>query len=359
VNSTNTYINFNIDIASFLSGISPVNDVGATTLQRPWTSVAYSPSLNRFVVIGENTSDTLISNDGGVNFTLGNIFSQNYYRIKWLNNKFIALVLNSSNVMYSNDGQTWTVATGLPVGNYTDVVYISSLNRYVMCNQTNLANRIFISTDGESWTTTGTTQPNNTLQASMAYSEQLNRLVSVSTGNNNQMNYSNDGGLTWVGSSTLTGGALLTITWSSELSLFVLLGTAGRIQISSNGINWNTVGTSIANRDWNIIEWISDLKIFFAASNNTSGDPEFAYSFDGKVFTSINYFGNYSFITGLSYSSVHKRIILCSKSGGSAPKDRILSTPTFSNSLTSHRSTLYNLTANTANFMKAINEPAR
>jgi len=119
------------------------------------------------------------------------------------------------------------------------------------------------------------------------------------------------------------------LCWSSALRLFVAVGNSGTLLNSPDGITWSIITNSLpSTRNWNVIKWIDDLNIFFTASNNTTGsEPEFAYSFDGRVFISVNIPNiNYAFIYGVAYSSKHKKIILSSITGGTVAKDRILTT---------------------------------
>ncbi|MBR3197087.1 MAG: phage tail family protein [Methanobrevibacter sp.] len=84
------------------------------------------------------------------------------------------------------------------------------------------------------------------------------------------------------------------ICYSSELNLFATVGTNGEIQISKDGVNWETYNVG-NNYDLNSICYSSELNLFVAVGN------QIVISSDGKEWTIVNISNPY--LKNICYSS--------------------------------------------------------
>jgi len=176
-NDRELFISNNVDINSFIRNIVPVNTVDIASLIS-WRSVAYSEPLDMFTIVGGGTNQYLYSRDGGNNFLSGIITASvsNFINIKWVYDRFIALYEGFQNsVRYSTDGINWFDSVGLIGQVYTDVIYLPSFNRFVICALQSNASRTFISTDGINWSSSGLTQSNSECR-SLAFAPELGTL---------------------------------------------------------------------------------------------------------------------------------------------------------------------------------------
>lgn len=123
--------------------------IGANTAMY---ALAYSPSLNRVVGLGQ--SRLVYSNDGGVSWNLGSITSGTWKAVAWSPtlSRFVAVAAGvTSNFATSTDGLTWNVQT-LSSFNSTEpsIIWIGDdINAFVAIN--NAGTTGMISADGLSW----------------------------------------------------------------------------------------------------------------------------------------------------------------------------------------------------------------
>lgn len=121
---------------------------------------------------------------------------------------------------------------------------------------------------------------------SLAYSPELNRLVSVASfGTGNRVQYSNNGGITWI--STPSSNNISNwngVAWSSKLSRFVAVANSNsRFMYSSNGISWtNGSGTTNGMR---AVIWVEELSLFVATAISGNAGQRISTSADGINWT--------------------------------------------------------------------------
>jgi alpha-tubulin suppressor-like RCC1 family protein len=296
--------------------------IGYTKINQPFISISWSSSLEKFVAVSTNTNNEniIVSNS--------NINDINMYSLLTNNNsKTINLSNILKNINYNNKSllkfgfKTWNDSTGTTINNnWNHVIWANSISRFVITggNDNNGTKSLF-SSNGISWTSSNSL-PIAFIGRCLAFSSELNILISV--GNNN-IYYSTNSGTSWTsGLSTLVNWTSVcwspdlfmfvavgnsginnrvsysyngtnwfnltinnnnnwnSICWSSELQLFIAIANSGtqRIMVSNNGINW-TLYTASSNNDWNSICWSPELKLFVAVAS--SGNNRIMTSFDG------------------------------------------------------------------------------
>ena len=296
---------------------------------KPWNTICYSEELDIFVACGSSASNNYTySQDGGVNWISSTLpASVSITCVKYVGGLFLALHITGVNTYWSTNGISgWTSATGTTGAN-RDVIYLSSYNRWLICNATTTP-FILQSSDGKAYTSVGITQPSCNGLLNMAFSPELNVLVAVGTasGGGNNLHYSRDGGLTWT-TIGVVNNTLRNVIWVKELNQFICVGNAERYYYSFDGINWSNTGVSIPasspQRDLSNILWIDDLHAFVMSSQTTTGDPELYYSFDGRIYSSVNISGDRPIETnGICYSHRHGSIHWVVSASGSSNRER-------------------------------------
>jgi hypothetical protein len=256
-------------VAYSSDGINWTAATGSTI--KPATACAWSPTLNRFVVVHGHTSvlggpGTAMYSSDGISWTNasydggpGNYPISSYWgSVIWAGNKFVAVGTAGANgtgyAMYSNDGITWV--------------------RYGL----------------------STSPVDNNYFVGVAWSQSLGRFAAVATdfSNSSSIYYSSDS-INWVaGSASLTNLGLRDVCYSDEVGLFVAVGlnpnasptyASDKILISSDGMNWTSVTASFA-APWQDVKYSSELKKFFVvAQSNVDGGRTFLYSTDGYTWS--------------------------------------------------------------------------
>lgn len=212
-----------------------------------WRSVAWSPSLNKFVAVG-------------VSSTFPNATVRR--------------------IMTSSDAKTWalTPSANLPAtaGVWTSITWSPQLNLFVVvaCGRTNFATctgstnlRVLTSPDGNIWTERAAPDTDSTWQ-SITWSPQLNLFVAVADGGTSSIMTSSDG-LTWTARTAPEDNAWKSVAWSPERNLFVAVASSGtnRVMTSPDGITWTPRAASEANT-WTSVTWSPERALFVAVSGD-------------------------------------------------------------------------------------------
>ena len=148
--------------------------------------------------------------------------------------------------------------------------------RFTYCNSPN--NLVTTSPDGVIWT-------NRTIEYSswkhVTWSPELSLFVVVATNGTNRVATSPDG-ITWT-TRSIDANSWRHVTWSPELSLFVAVANSGTNQVatSPDGITWTS--RSIEASGWSSVTWSPELSLFVAVA--FSGTNRVATSPDGITWT--------------------------------------------------------------------------
>ena len=152
--------------ASYAVAVANSNNVAYTDDGVNWSSTTFpvamsstgnkyieyallGPGVGRFVVINDNDTDVVYSDDGGANWThvSGALPGTGYKHLTRGKGVFVA-VDTSGNAVYSADGITWAAGAGLPSLTYTDIAY--GANKFIAVASNN--NQGAYSLDGRNWT---------------------------------------------------------------------------------------------------------------------------------------------------------------------------------------------------------------
>ena len=112
--------------------------------------------------------------------------------------------------------------------------------------------------------------PNCTAWKGICWSSELKIFVIVGTTGSKRVLISNDGYSWFEYSSANDNIAWYSICWSKELNLFVAGGSSNNIMYSYDGMNWLPGYTLIINGNITSICWSSELKLFIAVSSSGS-----------------------------------------------------------------------------------------
>lgn len=231
-----------------------------TTYNNLWRSIAWSPTLEVFVVVGTQKAGAdvyrVMTSPDGITWTMRAAASVNDWQsVKWAPalSLFVAVGLSGA-VMTSPDGVTWTSRTASEANHWIDLAWSPSLGRLVAVAASG-THRVMTSPDGVTWT-------NRTVSLdtweSVIWCASIGRFVAAAvTGTPYHTMYSSDG-IAWTdvadpfGIDSMNERGLI---WSEDLGLAVAIMRSNNnvLWTSPDGITW-TAGTvpttagNVANR---------------------------------------------------------------------------------------------------------------
>lgn len=235
---------------------------------------AYSQSLGRFVAVGTvagaATTVGATSTNGGVTWTAITLpVSRAWTSVAWSPTleRFVAVSVDGNVIAgaYSDDGVNWTASTMIAGATWDAVCWAESIGKFIAVAANS---RIATSVDGVTWVDVYST-PYHGLRG-VAWSSSLGRaVVAYDHGEGSFCGIYSDGG-------TLTnvatpGGGYFDACWSESLGLFVIVGSAGKIATSPTGLDgtW-TARTSGTTAQLNAVVWSDHLDLFIAAGTGVS-----------------------------------------------------------------------------------------
>jgi hypothetical protein len=194
-----------------------------------WYKIVWSPSLHRFVMVGYvygggSGSGRVAYSSDGVSWTIVNTSSYELYSVDWSPTLSRFVLVGNSIVKYSANGISWS-NTNLTSNRRNDVVWCAGLSKFIA-------------------------------------------LGSNTSPGNNYVAYSSNG-ISWT--EVNAGSPFYRGAWSSELSLFVAVGS--NIGVSPDGISWTITTAPAALYD---VAWLPFTSRFVVA-----GYWYLGYTFDG------------------------------------------------------------------------------
>lgn len=237
-------------------------------------SLTYSPTLDLFVLVGEDTSapyESIVTSPDGITWTAREIsFVAEWSDVCWSEELAIFVAVGrdpttgNARIATSPDGITWTERTSDDTAmNATAVIWVSDLSLFVMGGSgTSSSASVQTSSDGITWTLQTTT---GSLYSALCYSPELGLIVAISA---TTIQTSPDG-INWT--ERYNDLELDSVCWSSEEELFVAGGgdaTDSWFLFSDDGISW-TPHTSITSHIAFItsITYHPTLRVFVAVGN--------------------------------------------------------------------------------------------
>ena len=300
VANNNLYISIN-GIDWTLSSISSIS-LNAS-------SIAYSPSLDLFVLVGVSGSNRIAISSNLTSWTITTPpIVSTWSSVIWINelNLFIAVANTGdtfNRIIYSLNGITWRICSNSSYNySFSNILWSPSLSRIVLLTNTYLSpqvisNSIYANSFSDSQLSKYTTDLNSIVKkntipiglatnmlngwiqrsnninnswTSVCYSLTLGLFVAVASSGTGNRIMTSSNGITWISRVNPVDNDWTSICWASELNLFVAVassGTGNRIMTSSNGITWISQVNPIDN-NWTSICWAPELNLFVAVANS-------------------------------------------------------------------------------------------
>lgn len=253
-----------------------VNYQGLGLIFSTWgVSVAYSPSLNRWVAVGKGSTTMFYSNDA---FSWTAVPSSTSIlaegqRVFWNGTRFLAGALNGANTIATSlDGINWTTQ-----GATTFSIFCAGFatNGEITVAVGRGGNNIAYSWDGGlNWTGLGNILANNG-GFSVCWTGQRFIATFEDTSGGNSVAISNDG-ITWVGLGLLLDPVVYGVASNNSVQIAVGGYTNQLIGSYNGGLTWNVIGSTLDGIGFGVL-WSGSLWIAFG-----SGTHNYVYSFDGQ-----------------------------------------------------------------------------
>ncbi len=179
--------------------------------------------------------------------------------------------------MNSNDGITWDDSGGTTANTWQSLCWASGLSLFVAVG----TSAVMTSPDGTVWTARSDIGGGTNTWFSVCYAPSLGLLCAVqqTTGGAGCIMTSPDG-ITWT--SRTPPGLSWTpnaICWSTDLSLFCVVGNPDGVMTSPDGITWTVRAPAVESNDWFSVCWASSISKFVAVAS--SGTHKVMTSADG------------------------------------------------------------------------------
>ena len=234
------------DNFSFSDFTTPGENLGVSN------AIAYSPTLNLFVMAGAIFRAAMTSPDGevwtlreipGATIAVAPAGTTTLEGVAWDEDAalFVAVGDNGASgagkIFTSPDGVVWTARTSTTTATnkrLLDAAYAPALNRWVVVGED-----AHIETAGaaaDQWTSQTSAFTGTSIIYSVAWSPSLALFCAV--GDNGEINTSTDG-FTWtLRTSTHGTSTINSVAWDEVLGIFVAIGTGVKYSSSTDGINW-------------------------------------------------------------------------------------------------------------------------
>jgi hypothetical protein len=224
-----------------------------------------STTASKALVVNSLNNISGINNIATDNFILSNS-SINSYGSQTVNINTIINRTKYSNGDISRAMNTWTARTTANF-QYWSITWSPELGIFVALS-TDATNRIITSTNGILWNNVNSTIANAGSWNSICWSSELRLFVAV--GSSGSYIITSTDGINWTGRISPENNSWKSVCWSPELGLFVAVSINGtnRTMLSNDGINWyKSIAASALS--WNSICWANSLGLFIAVSTDS------------------------------------------------------------------------------------------
>jgi hypothetical protein len=264
------------------------------TLDQPWGSVAFSPTLGSgsgrvcAIATGVAENEAMTSDDGGQTWTARGLPStRTWMSVTWAAglSLFVAVAQDgtvSGRCATSPDGITWTART-TPDGAWASVAWSSSLSRLVAVGLSAGPSYAMTSTDGTTWTTSGVTQINGYWKSVCSAGALGFVAVGQFDTGSGQVMYATTG-LNWTAGTVTAANQWVSVSWSGSLLAAVSIDGADRVMTSPDGAAWTARTAAAANQWWGVT-WSDAFDVFIAVA--IDGANRIMYSRDGTTWTAV------------------------------------------------------------------------
>lgn len=256
-----------------------VPTTGLPTTSGQWTSVAWSPERNLFVVVGCGRGGNITCTSGsnlrvmtspdGTTWTERTTpdATSNWQSITWSPQLglFVAVAdAGDNSVMTSSDGTTWTARTAPEDNAWKSVEWSPQLGLFVAVASSGTS-RVMTSPDGVTWTARTAAEQNS--WNAVVWSPERGQLLATSLDGTNQVMTSSDG-TTWTPRAAASANPWSSVAWSPQLGLYTAVANNGtnRVMTSPDGTTWTGSGASMDNA-WNAVMWSPGINAFVAVAS--------------------------------------------------------------------------------------------
>ena len=275
-----------------------------TTVGDSWSCIAWSPTLNIFVVLPSSGSTNSLVSSNGITWTTYTAPAPAWSSIVWASglNIFVAVATSGTGnrAATSSDGINWTSRTTPADNEWRSIAYAPSLGLFAAVASSGTGNRVMTSTNGTTWTIR--TSAADVAWRSVAWSPELGMWAAVATtpaiataATNISTTLTGLAGISYTPASPAVAGSVMTstdgvtwtvrvspsnewrsIVWAPELGIFAAIaqtGSSNRVMTSSNGITWVSRTTpSAADISWTALSWSPELGTFAAVASSGTGN---------------------------------------------------------------------------------------
>lgn len=263
---------------------------------RSISDITYSNQLDKFVAVGNGWTagalkPLIIHSEGSSNWqiatnSLNN--GDNLQSIVYSEDLGIFVSVGTNLPIWSTDGINWTKSTTPTFGGHTDVIWVSSLSKFLAVKSTS-SPYIAESFDGKNWSTyTGLPI------IDVAYSDTLNLFVGIADSIGDFCVSATGSTWTDLGLTMSVPITFTDIAWSPVEEVFVAVGVAStypsnparQVAYSYDGYTWATA--SCPPNDWIRVIWSNEFQSFYATPiGNYNQSETFMKSTDGINWTEI------------------------------------------------------------------------
>jgi len=254
--------------------------------------IAWSTELGYFVSPYLTGGQNLATSSDGSNWTsltVSSIYPNTWQGICYSSEKEqFVIASNGGNYrfLYNSDSTlaNWTIVTdplSSPSLSTSNTVYSPEQGNFYAVVQ---SKGTLSSSDGQNWTTYNIPIITGLPLGILIWNSELELFCYVGNG----FSITSPDIVNWTASTNPPVGNCYGGTWSAELGLFCSVGDNGLIQTSSDGLTWTTQTSPVGNVTWQDIAWSSDLYIFVCLGSTPGGgsNTQYVYSVDGITWTS-------------------------------------------------------------------------
>ena len=280
-----------------------------------WRGVAWSPTLNLFVAVGDNhaTNYEAITSSDGINWSEATGMPDGGYTdIVWSPEEAIFVAVQTLGpIATSPDGITWTQRiTPADIDDLRGICWSADKSLFVSVGS-NDVDRVVTSPDGFIWTdrdTVGDAYYWN----DVTYSPSLGLFCAVSNFvPSNQTAMTSTDGITWTLRTMADTFQPQGVDWSPSLGMFVAAGN-NIINTSTDGITWTTQTPPAGSNDFSAVFWCAEMAKFFISNLSVN---LLSYSSDGINWSNTVITDSHNW-ERMAYSPSLKRLVVVSAGGG-------------------------------------------
>lgn len=278
-------------ITDSLRNIKNINEINTNLLNTNFNSIYGSKipnTINISTLKNKNQLDKkslIINSFSAINWiTVPNVIYGNWNDICYSPELDIFVIIANNSIMTSRNANIWTNTTPPTyITSYNKICWSPKLNIFVVIANGNNAFSILVSSDGYQWNTVEHLLP-SLATLDLIWVDEL-ELFMITTNSSSVRCFISRNGINWHSSALSSSHSWSSVCWANKLGLFMACSSNTNIIATSNdGLFWsyNKINSSVNNDGFNSIAWSPQLNMAIAVKNSIS-----AYSYDG-----INWYTN-------------------------------------------------------------------